>query len=178
MSYRGNQGEVWDGIAVYNRAANVYSRTGAMRDVFESKADDLKGYLEAFRYVPGQKGIFVMVNGMAVGFDILSHSHAYELLHQKIVKSYAIDALLRQAKISEIPSVNKAKAFVEGASKCEEKKYESVGHGRDHRFDSKTIVGSSLVYQEKVIHMAFFRIDEADRIENMSAPSRRRRFRM
>ena len=72
------------------------------------------------------------------------------------MKSYAIDALLQQAKITEAPSVDKAKTFIERASRCEEKRYESIGYGWDHRFEGKTIVGSSLVYQEKVIHMAVF----------------------
>jgi len=178
LAYRSNQGEVWDEIACFSRDADVSSPTGAMRDVFESKTDDLKGYLDAFRYVPDQKGIFVMVNGLAVGFDILSHTHAHELLHQTIVKSYAIDALLRQAKVTGIPSADKAKAFIEGASQCEEKRYESVGYGWDHRFEGKKIVGSSLVYQEKVIHMAFFRVEGSERVGAISSSSRRRKFRM
>jgi hypothetical protein len=178
LAYESDQGEVWEEMACFSMDADVSSPTGAMRDVFESKTDDLKGYLDAFRYVPDQRGIFVMVNGMAVGFDILSHSHAYELLHQKIVKSYAIDALLRQTKITEAPSVDKAKAFIEGVSHCEEKRYESIGYGWDHRFEGKTIVGSSLVYQEKMIHMAFFRKDESEGGGTISSSSRRRRFRM
>lgn len=178
LAYECNQGEVWEDIACFSMDADVSSPTGAMKDVFESKANDLNGYLDAFQYVPDQKGIFVMMNGRATGFDILSQSHTYELLHQKIVKSYAIDALVRQAKITEIPSVDKARAFIEGASACDEKRYESVGYGYDHRFEGKMTVGSSLVYQEKVIHMAFFRADESDRAGTISSSSRRRRFRM
>jgi len=178
LAYESNQGEVWEEMACFSMDADVSSPTGAMKAVFDSREDDLKGYLDVFEYVPNQKGIFVMVNGMAVGFDILSHTHAYELLHQKIVKSYAIDALLRKSKITEIPSVDKAKTFIEGASRCEEKRYESIGYGWDHRFEGKTIVGSSLVYQEKVIHMAFFRVNESERAGAISSSSRRRRFRM
>jgi hypothetical protein len=178
MSYRGNQGEVWDGIASCRRAANVDSQTGAMRDIFESKENDLKGYLDAFQYVPHQKGIFVMVNGKVAGFDILSLSSAYEIIHPKLVKSYAMDALLQKKKKADETSVDQAKSFIKEATKCEEKKYESVGHGRDHRFEGKTVVGSSLVYREKVIHMAFFRADESERAGTISSSSRRRRFRM
>jgi hypothetical protein len=118
-----------------------------------------------------------MVNGMAVGFDILSLSSAYEIIHPKLVKSYSMDGLLQKKKNGDGVSIDKAKSFIKEATQCEEKRYESIGHGWDHRFEGKTMVGSSLVYQDKVIHMAFFRIDEADRTENMSAPSRRRRFR-
>lgn len=178
LAYDSNQGEVWEEIASFSRTADVSSPTGAMRDVFESKEKGLKEYLDAFPFVPNQKGVFVMVNGMAVGFDILSNPHAYELLHQKIVKSYAIDALIRQEKVNEVPSLDKAKAFVEETAGCEEKRYESIGHGWDHRFEGKTIVGSSLVYQEKVIHMAFFAADESERVGAISSSSRRRRFRM
>jgi hypothetical protein len=178
LAYDSDQGGVWEEIASFSRSADVSSPTGAMRDVFESKEQDLKDYLDAFQYAPQQKGIFVVVNGLAVGFDILSNPHAYELLHQKIVKSYAIDALVRQEKVTEAPSVDKARVFMGGISECDEKKYDSVGHGSDHRFEGKTMVGSSLVFQEKVIHMAFFRVDESDRVGTISSSSRRRRFRI
>jgi len=178
MSYRGNQAEVWDGIAFCRRAANVDSRTGAMRDVFESKEDDLKGYLDTFQYVPHQKGIFVMVNGEVAGFDILSLSSVYEIIHPKLVKSYAMDALLQKKKNGDGASIDKAKSFIKEATECEERRYQSVGYGWDHRFEGKMVVGSSLVYDGKVIHMAFFKIDESERVGIISTSSRRRRFRM
>ena len=53
--------------------------------------------------------------------------------------------------------------FVEQSRQCKEEKFKSVGHGWDHRFEGSTIVGSALVHQEKVIHMAFFGITETER---------------
>lgn len=176
-AFLSDQGDVWEGVALSARMANVHSPTGAMKEVFESKESDLRGYLETFPYVPGQKGIFVMLNGEAAGFDILSLRPAYEIIHPKLVKSYAMDALLQKKNENET-SADMAKSFIEEATRCEEKKYESIGHGYDHRFEGKTIVGSSLVFQEKVIHMAFFRVDESDRAGTISSSSRRRRFRM
>lgn len=75
--YRADQRAVWEGIEFSAEMANVHSPTGAMKDVFESREDDLRGYLNAFHSVPNQKGIFVMVNGRVAGFDILSLSSAY-----------------------------------------------------------------------------------------------------
>jgi len=177
-TYRGDQGAVWEGIANFSVAADVHSPTSAMREVFESRENDLNGYLDAFQYVPHQRGIFVMVNGMTVGFDILSLSSAYEVMHPKLVKSYALDALLQKKENADGASIDKTKSFLKEATQCEEKRYESIGHGWDHRFEGKTIVGSSLVYQEKVIHMAFFKIDEEERVGTISSSSRRRRFRI
>lgn len=177
-AFAADQGEVWQGIACCRTAANVDSRTGAMRDVFESRQDDLNGYLAAFQYAPHQKGIFVTINGKVAGFDILSLSPAYEMIHPKLVKSYALDALLQKEKKGDEPSIDKARSFIEEAAQCEEKRYKSVGHGWDHRFEGKKIVGSSLVHEEKVIHMAFFRAEEGSEPGRMSSLSQRRRNRM
>jgi hypothetical protein len=178
MSYRGNQGEVWDGIHNLSVEAKVHSRTSAMRDVFEDKKEDLDGYLKAFQYVPHQKGILVMMNGRVIGLDILSLESVYEALHPKLVKSYAMDALLQQQREkADNGSAEKARMFIEQSRQCKEEKFKSVGHGWDHRFDGPAIVGSVLVHQEKVIHMAFFRMDESEKVGEMSSASRRRTFR-
>ncbi len=178
LTYDSDQGEVWDGIAFFSQAANVFSSTGAMKDVFDSRENDLRGYIEAFPYVAGQKGILVLVNKKVVGFDILSRSQAYERLHQKIVESYAIDASICPSKVTDIPSTNPSKSFLETAATCQENVFPSPGYGQDHRFEGQGMVGSSLVYQEKVIHMAFFRVDESNRTGKISSSSHRRRFRM
>src|SRR4030042_5366578 len=178
VSYRGDQGEVWDGIDCLSAEMKVHSRTGAMRDVYEDKKEDLEGYMEAFGYIPRQKGILAMINGRVMGLDILSLEPVYEALHPKLVKSYAMDALLQQRKKVDNGILEKAKTFIGEARQCKEEKFKSIGHGWDHRFEGKTTVGSSLVYQEKVIHMAFLRIDGADGGGRTSSSSRRRRFRM
>lgn len=177
-SYRGDQGDVWEGIRRSILRGDITSPTRAMTDIFESKEDDLKGYLDAFQYVPHQKGIFVMVNGGVTGFDVISLESAYEIIHSKLVKSYAMDALLSRSEKNKEPSTDKARSFIEEASQCEEKKFKSVGHGWDHRFQGKKVVGSSLVYQDKVVHLAFFKMDQGERIGSISSASRRRRFRL
>src|SRR5512139_214396 len=164
MSYRGNQGEVWDDIQCLSVQANVHSRTGAMRDVYENKKEDLEGYMKAFPYVPHQKGILVMINWRVMGLDILSLEPVYEALHSKLVKSYAMDALLQQKKKGDSGSADNGKAFIENARHCEEQKFKSVGRGWNHRFEGPRIVRSALVHQEKVIHMAFFGMTESEKI--------------
>ncbi|OGP90112.1 MAG: hypothetical protein A2157_17390 [Deltaproteobacteria bacterium RBG_16_47_11] len=178
MSYRGNQREVWDGIQELSAEAKVQSRTGAMRDVYEDKKADLDGYLKAFQYVPHQKGILAMINGRVMGLDILSLEAVYEVLHPKLVRSYAMDALLQQPEKVDSGSVEKVKTFIGEARLCKEEKFKSIGHGWDHRFEGPTTVGSALVHQEKVIHMAFFGMTESEKVGKMSSASHRRRYRV
>ena len=178
MSYRGNQGEVWDEIDHLAAQMKVKSRTGAMRDVYEDKKADLEGYMKAFQYVSKQKGILVVINGKVMGLDILSLEPVYETLHPKMVKSYAMDALLEQREKAEDGLLEKARTFIDGAGQCKEEKFKSVGHGWDHRFEGATIVGSALVHEERVIHMAFFGVTDSEKVGKMSSASRRRRNRV
>jgi hypothetical protein len=177
MSYRGNQGEVWDGIQNLSSEAKVHSRTRAMRDVYENKKKDLDGYMKAFPYVPHQKGILVVINERVMGLDVLSREPVYEVLHPKLVKSYSMDALLQKGEKAGNGLLDKAKTFIEEAQRSKEEKFKSVGHGWDHRFEGKGMVGSALIHEEKVIHMAFFSANESEKVGKMSSASRRRAFR-
>jgi hypothetical protein len=177
-SYRGDQRAVWEGIASCAMMANVHTATRAMSDIYESKEGDLKGYLDVFQPIPHQNGIFVMVNGRVAGFDVLSLESAYEAIHPKLVKSYAMDALISRSGRDSEPSIDRARSFIEEVAQCEEKKFKSMGHGWDYRFEGKGIVGSSLVHQEKVIHLAFFKTDQEETTGGISSSSARRKFRL
>jgi len=175
-SFRGNQGAVWEGIHDQHVRARVDSATHAMKDVFEAKERDLNDYLGYFASEPDQRGLLVMINDAVAGLDLVSLDSAYRLLHPKLLKSYAMDAILEEKKGGG-GSAELAQAFLKGVLACEEKKYDSIGHGWDYRFEGKKFVGSALVYKEAVIHAAFFTIEAAEKAGNMAGFSRRRGFR-
>ena len=176
--YDSDQGAVWDEIEEISASAKVHSPTHAMRDVYKSKVSDLDEYLSAFEHMPHQKGLLVFVNGKVTGLDIVSLESAYEALHPKLVKSYAMDALLQKKRKNGKPSINVAKGFLQEVMACEEQKYKSVGHGWDHRFHGTAIVGSALLYRKKVIHTAFFRTSQTDKTGTISSYTRRRQYRI
>jgi len=175
--YRSDQGTVWEGIHDISEETGTHSRTGAMRDVYEAKRSDLDAYLKAFTCVPHQKGLLIFINGKIIGFDFVSLESAFKVLHPKLVKSYAMEALIEKKEKPKKPKVKEAKSFIEEVAACEEKKYESVGKGWDYRFQGKDVVGSALVFQKKVIHMAFFRITESEKTGPIAGYRRRKGFR-
>ena len=67
--------------------------------------------------------------------------------------------------------------FLERILACTEQPFDSVGYGRDYRYEGRKIVGSALVHEGNVIHMAFFQITEAQKAGHMSSVSRRRAYR-
>lgn len=177
QQFRSDQGTVWTGIEEMSEEAEAPSQTGAMRDVFQAKKSDLDAYLEAVNCVPHQRGLFALIDEEIVGFDFVSLESAFSKLHQKLVKSYAMEALLRKKPNTKEPKIKKAKEFMKEAMKCDDKKYRSVGKGWDHRFEGKEIVGSALKLRNKVIHMAFFRITESEKAGKIAGLKRRRGFR-
>jgi hypothetical protein len=176
--------------------AEVHSATGAMKDVYEAKRGALDDYLKNFQAVDGQKGMLVFLDGRAVGFDFVSRPGAFGLLFPKLVKSYAMEAMIasegrknREGKagggeaggkgpVVKTPAPEEAKVFLSATAACEEKKQESVGMGWHFRYSGKKMVGSALAVDAKVVHMAFFRIDEAEKAGPMAGMRSRRGYRI
>lgn len=191
--FRSDQGEIWDKVDELACDMAVPSRTSAMWDVYEAKATDLEGYLKSFELRPGQKGVLVFVDGRPAGLDFVSRDAAFASLFPKLVKSYAMEAMLLKerrkrgrgkgdaAKALVKPSADEARAFLKRAAAGDEKKYESVGLGWSYRYAGPGIVGSALSFNDQVVHMAFFSVDEAERMEDpgtMAGSRMRRNFRI
>jgi len=178
-SFRSDQGEVWDGIADLQQEAGAASETGAMRDIFEAQSASLEEAVVAFALVTGQIGLLAVIAGRAVGFDLISSPHAYERLHNKLIKSYVMDALVRRAQVpkSSTGDLEAAQGFLDRAGACEEKIFESVGYGEDLRYKGAQLAGSALFHEGTVIHTAFFHLDEGIRDGHMSGINRRSAYR-
>lgn len=176
MMFRSDQGQVWDDIARMSRCAGVESQTGAMRDVYESKGAGLDEYTHAFPLRDGQKGLLVLIGGSVAGCDVVSLVSAYADLHEKLVKSYAMDAFIEAGEATKAEDHLKAgRTFFEAVLSCAEERYRSVGYGTDYRFEGCRAVGSALVTYGKVIHMAFFRTFQTGRSPSGMSGSGQRR---
>lgn len=161
-----------------------------MKDVYDAKGAELDDYLKSFRVVDGQKGLLVFLDGKPVGFDYVSRSGAFGLLFPKLVKSYAMEAMLaaeerkrrehaEKAKIAgRDPSTGEARSFLAAAAACEEHKNDPVGMGSYFRYAGPGMVGSALAVDEAVVHMAFFGVEEADKAGNVARMGSRRGFRI
>jgi hypothetical protein len=176
--YKSDQGTVWRKIDEQATKAGTVSETGAMKDTFVQKMADLDEYLKSFRTVPSQKGLLVFIGGEPVGFDFVSKDFVFGLLYPKLIKSYAMEAVLEEKTSEAKPDQQVAEAFLREAAACEEKKYESVGRGYDYRYESKTMVGSALAVDDKVVHMAFFRVGENDKTDERARTRHRIKFRL
>ena len=154
--FRSDQGAIWNGIREQADHASVSSPTSAMRDVHENRREDISDYGRRFPLLPGQQGILVAIGSEVVGMDVVTYPQAYALLHEKLVQSYAMDAIINRE--GNTGSIDKAQVhtFIESIAGCETTRYESVGHGWDVRFQGKKLLGSVLEYRGSAVHLAFF----------------------
>jgi len=155
--YMSDQMGIWDDIEEMSEKANVRSPTGAMKDVFESKVSDMNRYLEAFPLQPGQQGVIVYLDGRPAGLEYLSRPEAYARIHDKLVRSYVMEALIDEKKPATPPkNPERAQEFLSRCGACNVESYPGVGLGTEHRLDGGGLIGSALVHEGVVIHMACF----------------------
>jgi hypothetical protein len=171
-----DQGEVWDEIASKQESANVYSDTHAMKDVYEAKKNELNDYLEQFPIQKDQAGLLVFIDGKAAGMDMVSLQKAYKIYHGKMVRSYAMEASLSRRPANKPVSAETANGFISHLENCSEHKHKSIGLGWDFRYEGTNIVGSALIYNDTVVHTAFFSLGN-ERTDEMRGFRQRRNYR-
>lgn len=175
-SFRSDQSEVWDEVDKQAKILQVDSPTGAMKENFAARDKELGDYLKTFPLSSGQNGLLALINGEVIGFDLLPRKSAYAALHQKLLRSYALDAITQARKAQTTPTAEKARDFLKKASSCEGKGYPSVGYGTDWRFRGRDIVGSALVHMGSIIHSAFFALPSGEgAVDDGPFPNPRRR---
>lgn len=152
-----DQGQVWSDIAALHRRAGSSSETHAMRDVYTAKSEELNQYLQAFERLPDQQGCLVFVNGKLMGLDVISKPEIYKQVHPQLIKSYAMEAILGRNEPGGNVTKAKGQAFFEKVKKSKEQPFEGVGLGKDYRYEMEDVFGSALIFNNQVIHLAFFK---------------------
>ena len=176
-AYDAEQSTVWDEVASYHQHLNTSSRSGAMSDAYAQRETDLSEYLRAFALQPGQKGMVMLLNGHPAGADFLSRPEAYGDIHEKLIKSFAVEAIIRP--VQEVQADNlpiEAYAFLRSLAEATETTFDPVGLGEDLRYDSARSGGAALVCEGTAVHLnvypkAWTQTETPDRSSSTDAAS-------
>jgi hypothetical protein len=175
--HKSDQGEVWHGIAELQAKACAPSPTSAMSDVYKARQEELHKCDEIFKTVDNQIGLVAFIDGTPAGADLVSLPAAYVKLHPKLVRSYALEALLNPKQQTPLDDTiaTHARQFLDEIAAAEQRPFPSIGHGTDYRFKGKALAGTALVHENEVIHAAFFRLDGPEQPDRMASYQFRRR---
>jgi hypothetical protein len=198
--HRSDQRLVWDEVADLHRRAATSSPTQAMRDVFDKRGSDLRGYLDSFPLAEGQHGLLVLRGRQVAGLDVVSRAPTYACVHAKLLQSYALEALTEgdgKEALEAAEALDLARGFIDGAAATPGLTFKSPGLGWDVRFQAPGVLGSALLVGDNggrhggvhkgagpqiAVHGAFFRIEETgerrrDGAARLAGYERRRGYR-
>lgn len=160
MKRRSDQGAVWADVAFkHAEAAVMGSRSGAMRDAYDRQADFLREVGDRMaRPAPRQVGVVSCIGGRPIAVDAFDQPATPTKLWQRLVRGYAMDAV--GATSIEVGEVD-VKAFLAEASQAEATVHAGAGIGDDVVLEARGVLGTGLVWSERVVHLALFRREDA-----------------
>lgn len=173
-SYHSDQSQVWEDVAEFSRDAEVHSPTGAMKDIYDSHRRSLDAYIGEFPCGENQAGLLALIDGRPVGIDFVSRPEVYADLHGKLVRSYAMDALLRdrvrasegEGREPDALEGDPVADFLAAVAQCSGESFDSMGEGKDARYQGPDAIGTALVVDGDPIHGSFFPSPEDRNREN------------
>jgi hypothetical protein len=181
-NFNADQSAIWSDISDKASRMEAFSPSSAMSAIYEKKNDSIKDYAGHFSLAEFQIGAVFMINGQVVGMDCFRKPETFEKVFDKLVESYALDAIdTPEAKTDSQVETSRAREFMQSAAACNLKPRPSVGLGTDCRLESKTITGFALAHDDQILHLsAFSKTDTEDKekpFTRMMRATHRRRFR-
>jgi hypothetical protein len=155
---RANQGEVWDSVSAKMAALEASSATMSMADAYESRRSDLEDYAGAFRAEPRQRGAVVAVDGAVVGLELFDAATSFAKYLDKLVRSYAMDALESGIRRPLAPSETDVQRFIEKLTSAGTESFEALGEGEDIRLKGRGISGGALATNGRLVHLAGYAV--------------------
>ena len=174
-----DQSALWRSIEEKHVSFAIDSDTRAMADVFEQRKQSIDNYARAFAPAANQVGAVFAIAGKVTGLELFDSAETFGKLLQKLVRSYALDAIeesavaARRASKREMGSNDGSslgekaatremvKRFLEEVTRADGMRGPGVDQGEDVRIESAGIAGGALVHQERVVHLAAFATDSA-----------------
>ncbi|MEN8133320.1 MAG: DUF6569 family protein [Pseudomonadota bacterium] len=153
-----DQSAVWEDIADRSSDLDVSSLTGSMSDLYEQHEERLGAFRKAFMVQDDQVGAVFVVNGQVHGLEYFNSPRPFSQYLDKLVGSYAIEAMLDRGEKTGPVSDDTVTAFLNRVAGADGETYLALGEGEDLRLSGEEIAGGVLVADNHVVHLAAFDI--------------------
>ena len=153
-SMASTQAAVWDSIDKLEVVNEFHSPTQAMTESYDNMKTDLNEFISSFKIEKGQTGVVVIVDGEIKGFELFLNSDVYSQYHEKILKSYLIDAEINDNVFAI--NVDEAKMLIENAIESEFSPAENIGLEKRFEIKSDDGIGTLYTHGDELMHCSFF----------------------
>jgi ARG/rhodanese/phosphatase superfamily protein len=149
-----DQGAVWDGVRKALYALGAASPTSALGDGFDSRANDIKGFVETLKPEPDQIGVIYRIGGMLAGLDLFGSKHAFAQAYAKLVRGSALQVLAGFKTEVNVPLEDRQ--FLGVVLSAPGDRFRAVGLEEELRYDTSEIGGGALELDGNLIHLFAF----------------------
>ncbi len=158
------QNEVWASIDSLESRNEYKSPTSAMSESYENAKVNLEEILESFEIVDGQNGVLIIVNGEIKGFELFLNSEIYKAFHEKILKSYLIDAEVENTTFTINSDAAKLLINCVMAGEFEEKA--STGLEKPYEFENQEGIGKAYIFEDSLVHFSYLsKVNEGETLD-------------
>ncbi len=159
--YRSDQGAIWEEISSKAARLRASSPTMAMAHIYETQRPTIQEYAAQFQTEATQVGAVFLINGTVVGLDSFGKHSTYAKVHNKLIESYALDAIdwcdmEQHGEPGGQQSGDGANAFLENIRNAHAEASPSVALGIDVRLESDHTIGFALEYEGALLHLSAF----------------------
>lgn len=154
------QNTVWSSIDCLEEVTEFNSPTSAMSESYDNLKIDHDEFIKAFDVEENQNGVVIIINGEIKGFELFLNSEIYKEFHEKILKSYLIDAKNENTTFSV--EVSEVKSVLDNAITSDFEKKESEGLEEAYEFENESGFGKLYAYNQEIIHWSYFKQIEED----------------
>ncbi len=153
---RSDQGLVWDAIAWKALRMDARSDTAAMSAIYDRPAASLESFVERVRPADRQRGAVYSIDGSPRGLELFDCAGTFRGLADKLIRSYAIDAMEVSVPDPRQPAAEDVMRFIATTCGLTATTFPAIGEGQDVRLTGERAVGAALVAYAKVVHLAAF----------------------
>lgn len=152
--YSGSRGqsETWGNVQGLFEAADMHSDTEDYDEFYQGKEEDLKEFVSKFNLVDGQIGNIVKIGKEHYFIDLFDKAETLEKQYEKLLTSYAIDAVIEKYDGELRFTSQEAEKFLADIANEEEKRSKSLDLGEDIEL-AGVVIGAGLEHEKTLVYL-------------------------
>lgn len=156
LEFKSDQSKIWNEIRRKLYVTATHSPTAELHQAYMEKEKELREYVERVSIPKDANGVVVAIGGRIWCADVFDKPSSLAKLWRKLSLAYAMDALEERKEKLEPLCVDDAGRFLKQAIAAKFEAFGSPGLGKDVRIEGNEIIGSALVFDDKVLHLSLF----------------------
>ncbi|MXZ44855.1 MAG: hypothetical protein F4Z01_07775 [Gammaproteobacteria bacterium] len=170
QEFRSDQSGVWEDIRLKSSRTNAESPSSASDAMYESSESRTNEFLKSFTHEPNHVGSVFLIDGAVSGLEIFATESTHKRMLQKLVRSYALDAIdssisreteakETSRKFSKQHCVDATREFTKRLRSSWTKRFDGVCVGENYRFKDNHLTGGALVHEDQLLHLCAFSLN-------------------